>query len=450
MDQHETLQDELRSLAEAGDIGGFLAKARDLHASDLSDVLAALKPELQLLLVRALPAELVSDALAEMEVEEHPEEVLAALRPEQAAHIVEELEDDDAADLIAELPAEKVVPILSHVADRVEIERLLVYDEDTAGGRMTASVMTVKETATAAEAIDEIRRQAEEVGEFYQVYCVDHQFRLVGILPLQRLVVVSPTQRVGSIMEEPVVQATPELDQEEVARLMARYNVPALPVVNAEGKLLGRVTFDDVMDVVEAETTEDLLKFAGVPGDEQLGGDWRQAVRSRLPWLSLNMLTAFVGGGVVYVFQHTIERVIALAVLMPVIAGLSGNAATQALAVTVRRIAVGGMTRGTGARVLGKELVVGLINGLAVGAVVAAVTTIVGLGWQLGLVVLMAMWGNLVLATALGAVVPLILERLGADPAVASSVFVTAMTDVCGFLLLLGLAALLLLPGGVT
>jgi magnesium transporter len=447
VDPAVALREELRRLAEAGDITTFLARATELHASDLSDVLAALDPDVRIRIVRALPPESVSDALAEMEEEEHPEEVLAALRPEQAADIVQELEDDDAVDLIGELPPEKVAPILRYVADRTEIERLLEYDEDTAGGRMTAMVVSVQETATAAEAISEIRRQAEEVGEFYQVYCVDAGYRLVGMLPLQQVVVAPPTARVRDIMEEPPAVATPDLDQEEVARLMARYNLPALPVVDEARKLLGRITFDDVMDVVEAEGTEDLLKFGGVPGDEQLGGDWRQAVRSRLPWLSLNMLTAFLGGAVVYFFQHAIEGIIALAVLMPIIAGLGGNAGTQALAVTVRRIAVGGIPSGKRLRLVGKELVVGLVNGLAVGAAVAAATALVGLGWQLGMVVLLAMWGNLVLATVLGATVPLVLQRVGADPAVASSIFITAFTDVFGFLLLLGLAAAVLLPG---
>lgn len=448
MDPAAALQQELRRLVEAGDIERLLVRARELHASDLSDVLAELDPEARLRIVRMLPPELVSDALAEMEHEEHPEEVLAALGPEQAAHIVEELEDDDAVDLIGELPAEKAAPILRYVPDRAEIERLLGYEEDTAGGRMTAAVVSVLDGVTAAEAIDEIRRQAEEVGDFFHVYCVDDQQRLVGMLPLQRVVVAPPTSRVRDIMEEPPAVATPELDQEEVARLMARYNVPTLPVVSAAGKLLGRITFDDVMDVVEAESTEDLLKFGGIPGDEQLGGGWQQSVRSRLPWLSLNMLTAFLGAGVVYFFQHAIEGIIALAVLMPVIAGLGGNAGTQALAVTVRRIAVGGIAPGKGFHLVRKELLVGLVNGVSVGVAVAAVTTLVGLGWQLGLVVLLAMWGNLVVATVLGAAIPLLLVRFGVDPAVASTTFVTAFTDVFGFLLLLGLAATLLLPAG--
>ncbi len=448
MEARETTLDELKSLAEVGDVSRFLTRARGLHASDLADVLAALGPETRLRLVRTLPADLVSEAIAEMEEEEHPEELLAALRPEQAAGIVEELEDDDAVDLIAELPPETVAPILASVADRAEIERLLEYDEDTAGGRMTAAVVAVREDITAAQAIEEIRRQAEEVEDFYQIYCVDPEHRLVGILPLRQLVVARPSALVRQIMESPVVVATPDLDQEEVARRMARYNVPAVPVVSADGKLLGRVTFDDVMDVVEAESTEDLLRFGGVAADEELGAPWMHAVKSRLPWLYVNTVTAFLAAGVVYLFQDAISALVVLAVYMPIVAGQGGNAGTQALAVTVRRIALGQIPRGRALAVVAKEMLVGATNGLAVGVAVGLVATLAGGTPLLGFVVLLAMWGNLLIAGVVGSVVPLVLARVGADPAVSSSVFVTPLTDACGFLLLLGLASTILLPSG--
>lgn len=438
---------ELRRLAEAGDVARFLAEVRDLHPSDLSDVLASLDGETQLKLVQTLPADIVSDALAEMEDEEHPEAVLAALPSEKAADIVDELADDDAVDLIAELPTDKAARILASVADRADIERLLLYDEDTAGGKMTSAVVAVQDSATAAAAIEAIRKQAAEAEDFYQVYCVDDSFKLVGILPLQGLVVADPMTKVATIMEPPLPKVTADLDQEEVAQLMARYNVPAVPVVSHFGKLLGRVTFDDVMDVLEKETTEDILKFGGAPPDEQLAGAWHQAVRNRLPWLYVNLLTAFLAGAVVFLFQNAIVRVSLLAVMMPIIAGMGGNAGTQALAVTVRRIAVGMIPVGQGWKVIGKEFFVGMVNGIAVGVVLGLVAAVVGQGWQLGLVVVLAMWGNLVLGTAAGAAMPLLLQKLGVDPAVASSVLVTTFTDVFGFGLLLGLAALLLLPG---
>lgn len=441
-------QEELRQLAVQGDVARFLAKARGLHPSDLSDVLASLDGETQLRLVQTLPVDIVSDALAEMDDEEHPEAVLAALPSEKAADIVDELADDDAVDLIAELPADKAARILASVADRADIERLLGYDEDTAGGKMTTAVVSVLDTATVEAAIEAIREQAADAEEFYQIYCVDDTFKLVGVLPFQNLIVSDPATVVRSIMEPPLPTVTADLDQEQVAQLIARYNVPAVPVVSHFGKLLGRVTFDDVMDVMEKETTEDILKFGGAPPEEELAGTWHQAVRNRLPWLTLNLLTAFLAAAVVYFFQDMIIRVSLLAVMMPIIAGMGGNAGTQALAVTVRRIAVGMIPAGRARwTVIGKELLVGLLNGIAVGVPVGLVAAVLGQGWQLGLVVMLAMWGNLVLGTAAGAAIPLLLQRIGVDPAVASSVFVTTLTDVFGFSLLLGLAAVLLLPG---
>ncbi len=439
-------QEELRRLAEAGDVSRFLARARRLHPSDLSDIVASLDDEVQLRLVRSLPPDVVSDALAEMEEEEHPEELLAALLPEQAAGIVDELEDDDAADLLSELPGDQARRILAHVADRADIERLLIYDEESAGGRMTAAVVAVSQDVTAAMAIEEIRRQAEEVDEFYQIFCVDRDFRLVGLLPLQRVVLSSPDALVAGIMEPCLVTVTPDQDQEEVAQLIARYNVPSLPVVTSEGKLIGRVTFDDVMDVVEAEATEDILRFGGAAAEELLAGEWQQAVRNRMPWLFLNMITAAAAATVVLLFADTIDEMWALAFVMPIIAAMGGNAGTQALAVTVRRIAVGMILPGRAVSVVLKELAVGMMNGMMLGLAVAVVTLLLGYGWMVALVLLLAMWGTLLLATTAGAAIPLLLQKLGVDPAIASSVFVTALTDFVGFFLLLGLAAAILLP----
>ena len=275
--------EELKRLAKAGNVQAFRAKAEQVHASDLSDALAALDDELRVRLIRQLPPELVSEALAEMEPEERPSEVLEALPDEHAADIVEELAVDDAADVIAELPPDRADTILKLVDDRQEIEDLLKYDEDSAGGIMTSEIVSVDQGATAEEAIEEIRRQSEQVEDFYQVYCVDVDQRLVGVLPLRRLVCTAPNTPVASIMEATPAVASSDLDQEEVARLMSRYNVAAVPVVDEAGRLLGRVTFDDVIDVVEAEQTEDLLKFGGGSGHEQLGGDWFSAVLKRLP-----------------------------------------------------------------------------------------------------------------------------------------------------------------------
>ena len=432
-------------LVRKGEITVFIRRAHDYEPADLADVLAALDEEERLQVVQALPAELSSQALAEMPEEAHAEDTLAALDPEQAGEIVRELEDDDAAGMLRELDPEEQERILSTVEHRADVDRLLRYEPETAGGLMTSHLVTVRDTATVAEALDAIRRQAEEVEDFYQIFVVDGERRLVGILPFKDLVVSRPERRVRDFMADADITVAPGLDQEQVARLMAKYNLPSVGVVDEEGRLLGRVTFDDVIDVVEAERTEDLLKFGGVSPDEELAAGWTAAVRSRLPWLYLNLLTAFLAGGVVYLFQDTVQRTVALAVWMPVIAGMGGNAGTQALAVTVRRLALGLIPRQIFLRVVGKEVLVGMTNGLSIGIVVGLIAALLGDQPTLGLVVFLAMAVNLLVAGFAGAFIPIVLERYGVDPAIASSIFVTTFTDVCGFLLLLGMAGWLLL-----
>jgi magnesium transporter len=432
-------------LVRNGEIAAFVRHAGEFEAADLADVLSALDEQERLAAVQALPPELSSQALAEMPEEDHAEDTLAALAPAQAAEIVEELEDDDAADILGELPPAQQERILREVEGRAQVDRLLRYDEETAGGRMTTHLVTVRDTATASQALEEIRRQAEAIQDFYQVFVVDGDRRLVGVLPFKELVVSRTDRCVRDFMAPADIAVPPELDQEEVARLLARYNLPSVAVVDAAGRLLGRITFDDVIDVVEAETTEDLLRFGGVPAREELAAGWRDAVRSRLPWLYLNLLTAFLAGGVVWLFQGTVQRTVALAIWMPIIAGMGGNAGTQALAVTVRRLALGLIPTHLFARVVGKEVLVGVANGLAIGVVVGLVAALVGDQTRLGLVVFLAMMGNLLVAGFAGGFIPVVLERFRIDPAIASSIFVTTFTDVCGFLLLLGLAGWLLL-----
>lgn len=445
MTEPRILVEELTRIAEAGDFEMFRERAERVHPSDLADAFAALDEDLRVRLIERLPPELVSPALAEMEPEEGPLEVLEALPDERAADIVEELAANDAADVIADLPPERADTILKLVDDREEIEDLLRYDEDSAGGIMTTELVSVRDDATAGEAIDEIRRQSERVEDFYQVYCVDAQKRLVGLLPLRRIVCIAPDRPVTDVMEPAPVVAQPDLDQEEVARLMSHYNLAAVPVVDIGGRLIGRITFDDVIDVVEAEQTEDLLKFGGASGDELLGGEWTSSVRKRLPWLLVNLITASMAAFIILLFKDVIEAILILAVLGPVIAGMGGNAATQALAVTVRRLALGQIPRERAVRVVGKELLVGLTNGLAVGLIVGVVASFTGTGYMLGIVVFLAVWGNIMIAGIAGASIPLMLDRLGLDPAVASSVFVTAFTDMFGYFLILGLASVMIL-----
>jgi magnesium transporter len=438
----ETLIEVFRS----GQTEAFQRMASALEPADLADVLAELQDDERLEAVRVLPPEVSANALAALPEDAHAEETLAALDPEQAADIVEELEDDDAADLIGELEPEEQERILGRVEeeDRAEVEHLLGYGEETAGGIMTTHLVTVRKSDTADQALAKIRQQADEVEDFYQVFVVDGMERLAGILPLKALVLSSPGRPVREIMEGADNIVHPDLDQEEVARIMARYDLPSVPVVDADGKLLGRVTFDDVSDVMEEEHTEDLLRFSGVAADEGLAVALRTAVRTRLPWLYLNLFTAFLAAAVVLYFKDQIQRTVLLAALMPVIAGLGGNAGTQALAVTVRRLALGLISRRQGMEAVAKEALIGATNGLAVGIAIALVTLAMGEDPRLGLLVFLAMSFNVFVAGTAGAFIPIVLEKVGVDPAIASSVFVTTLTDIVGFAFLLGLAGYLL------
>jgi magnesium transporter len=437
--------DEIVALIREGHLEAFIARAWDLEPADLADVLAAFDQDEQMHLVRILPVELSSQALAEMPDEAHAEELLAALDPEQAADIVDELEDDDAADLLGELEPDQQERILASVEDRRDVDRLLRYDEESAGGLMTTNLVTVTDLDTVGLALEAVRRQAEDVDDVTEIFAIDNARRLVGLLSFKQLVVTPPERLVRDVMDDADVRVGPEEDQEQVARLMARYNVPSVPVVDGSGRLLGRVTYDDVIDVTEAEATEDLLRFGGVSPDEELGARWTVAVRSRLPWLYVNLLTAFLAASVVYFFKGSIERVATLAVWMPIIAGMGGNAGTQALAVTVRRLSLGQVPASRLREVITKELLVGLFNGIAIGVVISMVAVLLGEPWRLGVVVFLAMSLNLFVAGFAGSFVPVLLERFGVDPAVASSIFVTTLTDVVGFGLLLGLGTAVLL-----
>ncbi len=436
---------DMLKLLRSGRFDEFLARAKDFDPADLADVLAQLDEDQRLDVVRKLPAEVSAGALVEMPGEAHAEDTLAELDPVQAAEIVEELEDDDAADILQTLERETQERILAQVEDRADVDRLLSYDEETAGGRMTAQVVTAQAGDTVANALASIRRQAGELEDFSQIFVVDADGRLQGTLSFKALVVNPPERQVHEVMEPADLTVPPEMDQEQVARLMSRYNVPSIAVVDQTGRLLGRVTFDDVIDVVEAETTEDMLRFGGVSADEDLAATWSTAIQTRLPWLFVNLLTAFLAASVVVLFQDTLARTLALTAWMPIIAGMGGNAGTQALAVTVRRLALGQIQASRFLNVISKELRVGLINGLAVGVAVGVVALVTGQGPRLGLVVFLAMAGNLIVAGFAGAFIPLLLQRLKIDPAIASSVFVTTFTDMCGFALLLGLAGSLLL-----
>ncbi|MDP2497832.1 MAG: magnesium transporter [Candidatus Palauibacterales bacterium] len=435
----------LQSLLEQKSTGEVREYFASLHPSDVADLLEDLNEDERLWVLSILPTELASESLAEMEEAEHPGELLTRLDPDRVDELVAELADDDAADLIGELGPEEQARVLSTVEGGDEIQELLEYPEETAGGIMTRDLIAVPSGHTCGEALDEIRRQAAEMEDFYSIFVTDRNGNLRGVVSLQDLVLAQPGTPILEEVEDPPALVSVETDQEDVGRALSRYNMASIGVVDPLNRLVGRVTFDDVIDVIEAETTEDILRFAAVSDEEEVRGGTREAIRSRLPWLIANLGTAALAASVVWYYQDTIDAIVTLAAVMPIIAGMGGNAGTQALAVTVRRIAVADESLTERWRVVGKEVVVGLVNGLVLGGILALAGLFLAGQPMYGLVVMMAMWGNLIVASFAGAFIPIFLESLGVDPAVASSIFVTALTDLAGFFLLLGLASALLL-----
>jgi magnesium transporter len=435
----------LEELLQRGDSYELRELVEKVHPSDLADMIEDLGEEKRLRLISLLPASTAGETLAEMEEGEHPEELLVQLEPEKIAEVVEEMSDDDAADLIGELEPEEQARVLASLDDPSQIEELLHYPEESAGGIMTRELVAVSSFLKAGEALAEIRRQAREVPGFYTIFVVDREGKLRGVMNLQSLVMADPDQPIADLIEAPPAVVPVEMDQEEVGRILGRYNLASIGVIDPFERLVGRITFDDVIDVMEAETTEDILRFASVSEEEELRGTTVAAVKSRLPWLVLSLITAALASSVVYLYRNTVEQIVILAAVMPVIAALGGNAGTQALAVTIRRIALSEESLVERWSVVGKELAVGLMNGLMIGAITAFAGLLIVNDAAFGLVVMLAMWGNLVVASTLGGFIPIFLESIGVDPAVASSVFVTTLTDLAGFFLLLALASTLLL-----
>ena len=419
----------------------------EYHPSEIAILFESLSQESRERIISILPAEQASEIIAEMDSEFHPEKLLENLLPERRSEIVEELDYDDATDIISQLPEEQQQEILEELdeEDASNIRSLLKYEEDTAGGLMNTQVIKINEHLIKKEALEEIIHQSEEMEEFYTINVINDQNILLGIVSLKDIIKARNNVRIKELIKSDFVYVKADTDQEEVAKLISQYNLTSIPVVDDEMHLLGRITFDDVIDVMEEENTEDILKISGVSEDEELAGNWKEAVKSRLPWLVLNLGTAFLAASIIRNFDSTIASMGVLAGYMVMIAGMGGNAATQALAVTVRRISLNDLSDNQAYRTVLKEFTVGLINGAIIGCIVFCFALFYDQNPMLGLVIFIAMTGNLIIAGIAGSSIPLVLKRIGIDPAIASSIIITTFTDVFGFLLLLGLASNLIL-----
>ena len=434
-------------LALSGDNNQLQALLAEYHASEIAILFERLGDEDRRRIINLLPVEIASEVISEMHEETHPEELLLKLHPDKRTEIVEELDYDDAADIIAQLEHNEQQELLDDLSedDASNIRNLLSYQEDTAGGLMNTEFIRINLNLTKKDAIDEIIRQSEDMEEFYTIYVVDDVNTFQGIVSLKDLIKARGNLNISELVKTDIVWVSPDTDQEEVARLISQYNLTSIPVLTSDMKLLGRVTFDDVIDVLEDENTEDILKISGVSEDEELSGNWLDAVKSRLPWLIINLGTAFLASAVVRFYEPTLAKIAVLTAYMTIIAGMGGNAATQALAVTVRRISLYDLTDRQAYRTVLKEFTVGLINGGVTGLIVFGFSLYFDSNHLMGLVIFLAMTGNLIVAGVAGAAIPLLLKRVGIDPAIASSIIITTFTDIFGFFLLLGLASHLLL-----
>ncbi len=374
------------------------------------------------------------------------EKILSEMPATAVAKIISELDSDDALDLILDLDPQFQKEVLKKLSarDRIVIEEGLNYPEESAGRLMQREYVAIPQFWTVGKTIDYLRAATDELPEeFYDLIVVDPYYHVVGEIPLNKLVRAKRSEKINDLTLEDVHIIPVTMDQEEVAHLFRREDLGSAPVVDEDGRLVGVITIDDVIDVIDEEAQEDLLKLAGVEESDLYQAALSTSF-SRSRWLGVNLITAFVAAGVVSLFGETIEKVVALAILMPIVAGMGGNAGTQALTVAVRAIAMRELSNANASRAIMKEGIVGLVNGCVFAVLVGAIAAFWFHSHTLGLVIGAAMVINLITAGIFGAGIPILLNKMGQDPAISSSVFLTTITDVVGFSAFLGLATLFL------
>ena len=428
---------------ETGDGAGLRALVGDLHESDMGALIEALPPEQRQRLVELLGIDFDFTALTEVD-DAVREEILEELPSQAVAKGVSELESDDAVAILEDLPKDEQAEILEQLpqTERVALTRSLDYPEESAGRRMQTEFIAVPPHWNVGQAIDYMRETTELPDHFYELYVVDEGGHFLGAVPLDRLLRSKRPVPILDLMEKDRPRVSAVQDQEEVARLFQRYNWVTAPVVDTGDRLVGVITFDDVADVIEEEAEEDIHALGGITRDEQLSDSVWKIARGRFNWLLVNLATAFLASSVLGLFEGQLQKMVALAVLAPIVASQGGNATTQTMTVAVRALATRDLSDANAWRVIMRELMVGVFNGVAF-AIITGVAAYVwfrvpGLGFVIGL----AMICNLIAAALGGILIPLFLNRLKFDPAVASSPFVTTVTDVVGFFSFLSIASL--------
>jgi magnesium transporter len=439
----EDYVDRVVKALEAGDAASLRELVGDLHEADVGGVIEALDPEMRPRLIALMGSDFDFTALTEVD-DAVREEILEELPPETVAEGVRELDSDDAVAILADLPKEDQAEILEQLPpiERVALKRSLDYPADSAGRRMQDEFIAVEPDWTVGQTIDYMRETPDLPDRFWEIYVVDGNKRLAGVVALDRLLRTKRPVPIRDLFEEDLRPVRATDDQEAVARLFERYDLVSAPVVDENDRLVGVITFDDIVDVIEEEAEEDIKALGGVRGEEELSDPVWTIVKSRFPWLLANLMCALLAAWVISNFEGSIAKMVALAVLMPIVASMGGNAGTQTMTVTVRALATRELSSANTQRIVRRELLVGLLNGLVFATILGAVAALwFGIA-DLGLVIALAMVTVLTAAALGGILIPLVLNRLGVDPAVSSGPFVTTVTDVVGFLAFLGIATL--------
>lgn len=441
-----TSQNTLDKLSHALDSGAFVDVRRMLNGlppADTAHLLESSPPKFRDILWTMIELENQGEVLNELG-DELRFQLLSDMEAGKVASLVEGLEDDDVADILQQLPDRVTREVLTSMdqQDRARLERVMLYPEDTAGGLMNTDTITVRAPLTLDVVLRYLRRH-EEIPEMTDnLIVVNRSDRFIGLLSLRTLLVSDPSATVREKMDTDVEPIPVDMPDSEVARLFERNDWVSAAVVDREGRLLGRITIDDVVDVIREDADHSLMSMAGLDEDEDTFAPIMRSAPRRAVWLGINLVTAFIASGVINLFQGTIEKVVALAVLMPIVASMGGIAGTQTLTVLVRGIALGQVGRNNQMWLINREVMVGLLNGVLWAAVVAVAASLWFDDWNIGMIIAAAMVINLITAGFIGAVLPLLMVRLNIDPALAGSVVLTTVTDVVGFVSFLGLATL--------
>jgi magnesium transporter len=426
---------------EASDAERLRALVEDFHESDLGDLLVALEPEHRPRLIELLGSAFDFTALTEVD-EAIREEILEALKTSTLAEGVRDLDSDDAVTILESLDEEDKAQVLDHLPaiERVALQRSLDYPEGSAGRRMQTEFIAVPPFWTVGQTIDFMRETADLPETFYEIFVIDPAGHLLGAVPLDRLLRSKRPITIQDIMNDDPDRVEATQDQEEVARLFERYNLVSSAVVDEANRLVGVMMVDDIVDVLEEEADADIKQLGGVKSDEELSDTIFYIQRSRFPWLFINMCTALVAANVIQLFEGSLERMVALAILMPIVASMGGNAGTQTMTVAVRALATRELGRSNAWRIIRREAAVGLLNGLVFAIIMGSIAGLWFQSADLGFVIGLALVSVLIFAALGGIFVPLGLNRLGVDPAVSSGPFVTSITDIVGFFSFLGIA----------